>query len=306
MKKVIFLVALFFSVNILASCDQSPKSDDGKDAMKTPSSAEMPAEVQAEINAGNIKLYALECGRIDMLDLGLFASNKAFDGRTNKAISSCYLIRHPKGDLLWDTGLPDALNETEGGITNGPFHLSVPITLESQLTALGLTAADIDFISLSHSHFDHTGNAGRYASANFIVHEDERAFMFREAARAETPVFTNYRALENAQTTTFTGNHDVFGDGSVKIIETQGHTPGHTALQLDLENAGILLLTGDLYHLNEARELRTVPVFNTDEAETLRSMDKFEALAQDTKARVIIQHSIKDFEGLPKFPHYLD
>ncbi len=298
MKKVIFLVALFFSANILASCDQSPKTDDGKDAMKTPSSA--------EINAGNIKLYALECGRIDMLDLGLFASNKAFDGRTNKAISSCYLIRHPKGDLLWDTGLPDALNETEGGITNGPFHLSVPITLESQLTALGLTAADIDFISLSHSHFDHTGNAGRYASANFIVHEDERAFMFREAARAETSVFTNYSALENAQTTTFTGSYDVFGDGTVKIIETQGHTPGHTVLQLDLENAGILLLTGDLYHLNEARELRTVPVFNTDEAETLRSMDKFEALAQDTKARVIIQHSIKDFEGLPKLPHYLD
>ncbi|MBL4800693.1 MAG: N-acyl homoserine lactonase family protein [Emcibacter sp.] len=289
MKNIMFISVLLLSTSFLTACDSSPK-------ISSPT----------EIQTASIKLYALECGRIDMLDLGIFASNKAFDGRSHKAIASCYLIRHPKGDLLWDTGLPDVLNETAGGITNGPFHISVPITLESQLSDLGLKPEDIEFLSLSHTHFDHSGNAGRYASANFIVHEAELEYMFSETSRANAESFVNYSALENAQKTIFTGEYDVFGDGSVKIIEAQGHTPGHTVLKLNLKNAGIILLTGDLYHLHEARELRTVPVFNTDEPETLRSMDKFEAIAKETKARVIIQHSIKDFEGLPKLPHYLD
>ncbi|MBL4869876.1 MAG: N-acyl homoserine lactonase family protein [Robiginitomaculum sp.] len=256
--------------------------------------------------AETVKLYALECGRIDMLDLSIFASNGAFDGQTNKATSSCYLIRHPKGDLLWDTGLPDALHALKDGITNGPFHISVPQTLSGQLEGLGLAPNDIEYLSLSHSHFDHAGNAGAYASATFIVNETELAHMFRAEARADVQSFPAYSALETAQKITFTGEHDVFGDGSVTIIDTSGHTPGHTILKVELTNTGTVLLSGDLYHLNRSRELRTVPVFNTDEAETLRSMDKFEALAKRTNAKVIIQHSAEDFEALPKPPLYLD
>lgn len=259
-----------------------------------------------EVKTETVKLYALECGRIDMLDLGLFASNGAFDGQTNKAVSSCYLIRHPKGDLLWDTGLPDALNAMPDGVTNGPFHISVPNTLSGQLAALGVTNESLDYLSISHSHFDHAGNAGAYANATFIVNEHELAHMFRDEARADKATFPAFNALENSKKITFTGEHDVFGDGSVTIIDTSGHTPGHTVLKLELANTGTVLLTGDLYHLNKSRELRTVPVFNTDEAETLRSMDKFEALAKKTNARVIIQHSAHDFEALPKPPKYLD
>lgn len=259
-----------------------------------------------EVKAETAKLYALECGRIDMLDLSIFASNGAFDGQTNKAVSSCYLIRHPKGDLLWDTGLPDALNAVPDGVTNGAFHISVPNTLSGQLTALGVTNESLDFLSISHSHFDHSGNAGTYAAATFIVNEAELAHMFRDEARADAQTFPAFSALEASEKITFAGEHDVFGDGSVTIIDTSGHTPGHTVLKLELTNTGTVLLSGDLYHLNRSRELRTVPVFNTDEAETLRSMDKFEALAKETNARVIIQHSAQDFEALPKPPEYLD
>ncbi|PHR91396.1 MAG: MBL fold hydrolase [Robiginitomaculum sp.] len=253
-----------------------------------------------------MKLYVLECGRINMLDLGIFASNGAFDGRTNEAVSSCYLIRHPKGDLLWDTGMPDALNAMKDGLTNGPFHVSVPHTLSGQLADIGISATDLDYLSISHSHFDHAGNAGTYASATFIVSEAELAHMFRDEARADAQSFAAYSALETSKKITFNGEHDVFGDGSVMIIETPGHTPGHTILKLELAHTGTVLLSGDLYHLNESRELRTVPVFNTDEPETLRSMDVFEALAEETNAKVIIQHSAQDFEALPKPPEYMD
>ncbi len=259
-----------------------------------------------KVTTETVKLYALECGRIDMLDLSIFASNGAYDGQTNKAVSSCYLIRHPKGDLLWDTGLPDALNALPDGMTNGPFRVSVPNTLAGQLAELGVTNESLDYLSISHSHFDHAGNAGTYNKAIFIVNTTELTHMFRDEARADTQTFPAFSALEASEKITFTDEHDVFGDGSVTIIDTSGHTPGHTVLKVELANSGTILLTGDLYHLNRSRELRTVPVFNTDEAQTLRSMDKFEALAERTNARVIIQHSAEDFEALPKPPKYLD
>ncbi|MEQ8750016.1 MAG: hypothetical protein RIC52_09590, partial [Amphiplicatus sp.] len=113
-------------------------------------------------------------------------------------------------------------------------------------------------------------------------------------------------ALENAETATFTDEYDVFGDGSVRIIAMTGHTPGHSVLLAQLDKAGPVLLTGDMYHLTEAREKRTVPVFNTDAEETLRSMDRFEALAAETGARVVIQHEADDFAALPHAPDYLD
>ncbi len=278
---------------LLAACGNGNISDD---TTKTPQKSP----------AASLKMYALECGRIEMLDLSIFDIGGAYKGRSNSAVSSCYLIRHPKGDLLWDTGLPDALNQMQDGVANGPFHVSVPHTLSGQLADLGLAPKDIEFLSISHSHFDHAGNAGQYASATFIIQENEHSHMFRDDARKDQQTFPAYSALENAKTIKFTGTHDVFGDGSVMIIDTPGHTPGHTVLKLELENTGTILLTGDLYHLHEAREKRTIPVFNTDPEQTLKSMDKFEALAKANNARVIIQHSAKDFAALPKPPEYLD
>ena len=254
----------------------------------------------------DVKLYALDCGRIEMLDLDLFDRGGAYEGRQNSAVDTCFLIRHPNGDLMWDAGLPDGLNALPDGLTQGAFTVSVPTTLASQLDALGVPPAEIDYFSISHSHFDHVGNANLFAGATFLVTEAERAHMFRDEARANTEGFADYKDLEASDTLTFTGDYDVFGDGSVTILSLPGHTPGHTALMVRLVNEGTVLLSGDLYHLEEARELRTVPRFNTDAEETLRSMDRFEDIAAQTGARVVIQHGAADFEALPQPPAYLD
>ncbi len=215
MKHIIFASCLLF-----AACNNAPTNED--------------AAPQVQTDIASVKLYALECGRIDMLDLSLFDKGGAYAGRTNKATSSCYLVRHPKGDLLWDTGLPDALNAIPGGVTNGPFHIEVPTTLESQLTALGVAATDIEYLSVSHSHFDHMGNAGAYASATFLVNEAEHTHLFRDEARNDAETFPAYSALEQAKTVKFTGEYDVFGDATVTIMDMPGHTPGHTVLKLEL------------------------------------------------------------------------
>ena len=253
-----------------------------------------------------VKLYTLDCGRIEMLDLDLFADNGAFKGRKNSAADACYLIRHPKGDLLWDTGLPEALNAEKDGITNGPFHLKRPKTLKGQLADIGIKPEDIEYVSISHSHFDHAANLNDYAASTWIVHQKEYELMFSDAARSNTQSFAAYDKLEGADKVMFNTAHDVFGDGSVEIIPMVGHTPGHSVLKLELAKAGTVLLTGDLYHLKESRELKTVPRFNTNADDTRASFEKFEALAKATNARVVIQHVVADFDAMPQIPEYLD
>jgi len=302
MKNFILFAAVILGTNGLAACSPGEQAQDApapaEDAVENASAPEASGEA--------LRLYAFDCGRIDMLDLGMFSTNGEYAGRQNKAADMCFLIRHPKGDLMWDAGLPDALSEQADGVTNGPFHIAVPTTLASQLASIDVAPADVEYFSISHSHFDHVGNSGLFAGSTFLVDKDERAHMFREEARADEQGFALVTALEGAQTTEFDGDYDVFGDGSVTILAMPGHTPGHTALMVNLKNSGPILLTGDLYHLLESREKRTVPTFNTDEEETRRSMDRFEALAAKTGARVIIQHALEDMAELPKAPEYLD
>jgi N-acyl homoserine lactone hydrolase len=233
-----------------------------------------------------VELYAIDCGTFPVPDADMFADDGAYKGVARKLVVPCYLIRHPKGDLIWDTGVPASKQ-----------------MLTDQLKQLELTPADIEYLSISHSHFDHIGNAGLFASGTWIVDPDERAFAFRDAARTNAAQFAAYSALEKSRTALIEApTYDVFGDGSVVVHQAPGHTPGHTILQVNLKQAGTVLLTGDLWHLAESRAAKRVPRFNTDRAQTLKSYEMTEALATKTKARVVRQHVPEDFEAMPKFP----
>jgi len=159
---------------------------------------------------------------------------------------------------------------------------------------------DIEFMSVSHSHFDHTGQASLFPDVNWLVHQDELDYMLStEESKVQNASFLGLNK------TTFSGNYDVFGDGSVVILESPGHTPGHTVLQVNLPESGPMLLTGDLYHRTESRVLQLVPRFNSDESRTRESMAAFEMLAIQLGARVIIQHEPADIAALPKLPAFL-
>jgi N-acyl homoserine lactone hydrolase len=257
-----------------------------------------------------IELYAMDCGHTTFTDAGMFADDGSFDGQSRELIVPCYLIRHPSGDLIWDTGLPEAIADMPDGLTpqGFPAHFAVPTKLTAQLAQLNLTPADIEYVSFSHMHSDHTGNGNLFANSTWIADTDERTRMFDAEHRADPTDFNNYDQLENAETRLIEGDadYDVFGDGAVTIIQAPGHTPGHTVLLVRLPNAAPVLLTGDMWHLAESRERRTVPIFNTDRAQTLASMDKVERIASETGARVIRQHVPEDFAALPAFPAALN
>lgn len=267
-------------------------------------------EPQQQAATPAVQLYALDCGSADFSDVGVFADDGSMDGVGRALVDPCFLIRHPNGDLIWDTGFPEALADMPGGFAAQGMaaRFFVRNRLSAQLQQLGLGPADIEYVSFSHMHADHSGNGNMFAGSTWIVDADERARMFDAEHRADPSDFNNYNQLENAETRLIEGDgdYDVFGDGSVLIVQAPGHTPGHTVLLLRLQNAGPVLLTGDLWHLAESRERRLVPRFNTDRAQTLASMDKIEQLVAQTHARVIRQHVAEDFARLPRFPEALN
>lgn len=256
-----------------------------------------------------IRLYTLDCGRLETRDADAFADDGSLKGAARTLVDPCFLIRHPKGDLIWDTGFADAVADRPGGVDIPNFgHVSRARKLVAELQDLGLTPADIEFLSFSHKHDDHTGNGNLFAAhATWIVDKQERDAMFSSAARDDAQSFSGYSALENANTIVIEGDdpYDVFGDGSVTIHQAPGHTPGHTVLLVKLVHAGDVLLSGDMWHFAESQERRLVPRFNFNREMTLASMDKVEQLAADTHARLVRQHVPEDIAALPAFPQPL-
>jgi glyoxylase-like metal-dependent hydrolase (beta-lactamase superfamily II) len=94
----------------------------------------------------------------------------------------------------------------------------------------------------------------------------------------------------------------VFGDGSVMMLYTPGHTPGHHSLLVKLPQMGAVILSGDLAHFRENYDTNGVPTFNTDRAQTLASLDRIKKIATAYKATFIIQHDARDIDKLPAFP----
>ncbi|MEM7767963.1 MAG: N-acyl homoserine lactonase family protein, partial [Pseudomonadota bacterium] len=220
-------------------------------------------------------------------------------------VNTCWLVRHPEGDLLWDLGLPGMLTAA-GPMEQGIFTVSLETTLADELAARGVRMDEIEQAAISHSHFDHIGQIDQVdANTVWLVHETEYAFMFPDEGDTPPDNAAQFAPFADLKLELFTGSKDVFGDGSVVIHETPGHTPGHTSLQVNLPETGAVFLTGDLYHRTESRELRRVPQFNADVAgaedpgaQTRASMDAFEAAVAAAGGRVIIQHEPDDVSVL--------
>src|SRR5262245_62501543 len=197
-----------------------------------------------------LKLYIFDCGTLKSGNPDVLLAR----GVTTTDMSvTAYLIVHPRGTLLWETGvIPDELIQP-GGTTS--FRATVQKTLQSQLAGIGYKPSDITYLALSHYHYDHSANANAFAGATWLVQRPEREKMFSGTlgpSSANSPssetVMARFSALEKSKTTTLDGDYDVFGDGTVVIIATPGHTPGHQSLFVNLAKNGPIVLSGDLYH----------------------------------------------------------
>ena len=253
--------------------------------------------------ATHIKLYAINCGRIDVSNFSKFSDTGDYDNKSIQLADPCFLIVHPKGVLLWDTGLPDSLITKPE--TADIYYLTKSVSLQDSLKKINLKPSDISYVSVSHSHFDHMSNLDQFPESTWILQKAELAY----AQKNSNPFIIDASKLKSWQTAKkmlISGDYDVFGDDSVKILNTPGHTPGHQSLLLRLSQNGVIILSGDLFHQKTSYEPLRVPVFNTSRANTMASADRVRTLLKNTQGRLIVQHDAHDFEKLPKFPEYLD
>jgi glyoxylase-like metal-dependent hydrolase (beta-lactamase superfamily II) len=216
---------------------------------------------------------------------------------------------------MWDVGaVPDADVTSPGTATR--YHLVLPNgnerfvtttqTLKTQLAGAGYTPGDINYLALSHYHYDHTANANLFAGATWLVRQVERDVMFPQKPNDLTRPDT-YSSLRNSKTTLITtADHDVFGDGSVVLKLTPGHTPGHNVLFVKLAKTGPVVISGDLYHYPEERSLHRVPTFDVDPKQTAASRTALDAFMAKEKAQLWIQHDFAATAKMKKAPAYYE
>ncbi|MFX0555949.1 N-acyl homoserine lactonase family protein [Maribacter sp. CXY002] len=257
------------------------------------------------IEKPEIKLYTFSGGTVMVNQLELFSQDTTYQGQTKEFADPFYVISHPKGNLMWDAGLPEMLvGQPAYTDPSGAFTVSRQDSVVNQLEKIGMTLADIQYLGLSHTHFDHSGHANALKNATWLVQEVEYDFVTsEETQKNQADIYGAIKELSNVKK--LKGDFDVFGDGTVVIKAMPGHTPGHQVLYLNLPETGPVLLSGDLYHLYENREHKRVPIFNFDVAQTLSSMEQFEAFAKEKNATVYLQHQKEDFNKMPKAPEYL-
>ena len=259
----------------------------------------------------SLRLYILDCGKITGVS-GDSMGFKPGELATTDMITPCYLIAHPRGTMIWDTGeIPDsAFQNGVSPARQGAFTVDRPLL--PQLAAIGYTPTDITYFALSHLHGDHVAHASFFAGSTWIVQQGDRDAIF--APRPATPKKLGgvgdakyFEALRNSKTIILKGeDHDVFGDGTVVIKFTPGHTPGHQSLFLKLAKTGPVLLSGDLYHYPEEITYKKIPSFDFDKEQTAKSRAMIEDFVKKNNAQLWIQHDYNAGIKRKKAPEYYD
>lgn len=250
------------------------------------------------------RMYVVYCGELKVPDIAPW-TNGAHAGEPRTFSDNCYLIKHANGWMLWDSGLSDALLDKTA---NGPrgMQMSRSKTLIGQLADLGVSPDQIKVLAFSHAHQDHIGNANLFTHATVYLQSSEYAAMFGPTPEKFGFAPATYQGLKADTMHQIDGDYDVFGDGSVEILSTPGHTPGHQSLLVHLPRTGAVILSGDAAHFQENFDLRRVPAFNYNVDQSKQSMDKLAAVMQDEHAQLWINHDAEQSARLKHAPEFYD
>ncbi|HXP86833.1 MAG TPA: N-acyl homoserine lactonase family protein [Bryobacteraceae bacterium] len=253
----------------------------------------------------SLRLYVFDCGTLDIPDTANYGL-KPEELVTKNMSVACFLVAHPKGTLMWDTGaVPDGNFKPGGGPGTMRYATSLR-PLAADLADIGYRPADITYLALSHFHWDHIGNSNLFAGSTWLVKQAERDIMFSDPPSPRTEP-ANFAALKNSKTTIITKDeYDVFGDGSVIIKAAPGHSPAHQVLFLKLKQTGPVVLSGDLYHYPEERKLGKIPTNEFNPAQTATSRAEIEAFLKKTGAQLWIQHDLTANRKLKKSPAFYE
>jgi N-acyl homoserine lactone hydrolase len=289
------------SVTSSATTSQRATTSSGEETMNRPLisavlCASLFAGVATSAQAADVMLARLDCGtpQAPIAVNERFSDTYAFPGLKVQFVFSCYLIKHGDEYMLWDTGHS----------MTAP-NVAPKVSVVDQLAKADVKPDQIKYVGISHYHADHTGQIDSFPKATLLI------------GAKEWDAITSPKPAQGVNFKPFEGwikgenkvepqpiDKDVFGDGSVIMLRTPGHTPGHSSLLVKLTQMGPVIITGDAVHFRENYETVGVPTFNFDRAETVASIERLKKMAANLKATIIIQHDARDIEKLPVFPAF--
>jgi glyoxylase-like metal-dependent hydrolase (beta-lactamase superfamily II) len=240
-----------------------------------------------------VELYVLDTGLIESSDFAIW-SPSVQPGTCREMSVRSFLVVHPDGMLLWDTGIADAIAEQSAGEqVADTIVFRVPTTLRSQLEEIGQDPAGVDLIGLSHMHIDHVGNLDQFPAAKAVMQQAEYEAAYGPRAEELTYIPEAYAALDRERIETIVGERDVFGDRTVVMVPLPGHTPGHQGLLVTLRDAGPILLAGDIAYSAVDYARSAVRAGNVDLQASRDSIEKAKVLERDLGAKVWLHHDLE-------------
>jgi N-acyl homoserine lactone hydrolase len=257
-----------------------------------------------QVKSGVDRLYVIDCGDGSALDESRWTPG-VNRGKPVGFPGHCYLIHHTRGFFLWDTGIDDAVAQLpnhelvlhEWGPGTGPIWRK-PITLAAQLQEIHVAPSDIQLMAVSHSHPDHAGNIEMFPNTLMLVQRVEYEWA---GSRQDTVAFNKKHPVKLID-----GDYDVFGDGSLVLLSTPGHTPGHQSLLLRLPKTGAVILSGDAAHFQTSFSHRYVPSNNWNKEASLKSMDKIAEILAKEHAQLWLNHDQNQSDAQKKCPAYYE
>jgi N-acyl homoserine lactone hydrolase len=241
------------------------------------------------------RLYVMDCGQNAAADQSRWSPGVNV-GKPIEFSDNCYLIRHGAEWFLWDTGYPDAV--AAGPVTTPVGIATRAKTLMAQLAQVGVKPSDVRFVAVSHTHGDHVGNVDLFPESTLLIQKAEVDWAF---APDKKPPFKAERPVKKLE-----GDLDVWGDGSVTIISTPGHTPGHQSLLVHLPKTGWVILSGDAAHFKDNWDNRRVPSMNTSAEQTQASFKRIADLLADKNAQLWINHDKPQSTSQRRSPEFYD
>jgi N-acyl homoserine lactone hydrolase len=252
------------------------------------------------------RLYVLDTGLIESADFAMWSPN-AGTGENREMSVRSYLIVHPRGTVLWDTGIDDAIAElTAGQRIADAIVFRVPRTLRSEFDEIGLRPGELDYLGLSHLHVDHVGNVGLFPTATVLMQRAEYDAGYGPHPERFTLIPDTYAALKRDRIEIVDGDHDLFGDGTVVLTPLPGHTPGHQGMLVRLRETGPILLAADIAYTAQDYAQGAAREANVDLEQSRRSIERAKRIQRELGATVWLHHDLDAQRAVRTAPEHYD
>ena len=274
----------------------------------------------AESPAG-MRLYVLNTGSLS-LGKGALQNLAPMEPQIRIPVAM-FVIKHPKGNVLFDTGNNDKIIK-DPSYWGPNFAALKPvntpdISIESQLARIDMKPDDITYVVVSHMHLDHGGNVGKFPNSTLVIQRDEIEYaMFpdepfagafipgdvaelRSGVGEKKPNALPMLVLEKSDL-------DIFGDGSIVVKRARGHTKGGQMLVVRLPNTGPVILTGDAAYFRE-NVTKSIPpniALAYDPAGIMRGYEWIRYMMASEGADFFTSHDPDMFKAYKKAPEYYD